>query len=198
VPPASVFDPSSSDPHVDTNTALSELETRVRQQLEALPTEILRHVFSFREHVEYFVRAHVGGAAGISESGWVKKRSNVEETASMPEVMKQLFDDITCAERIPGRIKDEIVQDMEARRTLFRLSIEKVLRRMIDAAEDALSSLNQRNGLAVLHEQQGIRDLRRKQSNLRSPGNPDSPSPPDPEPEKNSSEERTRNGLTWC
>jgi hypothetical protein len=110
------FDPDSPlELHIDTQVALSESEVRARQQLEALPTEILQHVQSFREHVDYFVRA--GDVAGRGKSGWSGGRDgHVDGTASVPEGMKQLLDDITGPERIPGRIKDDIMQDADARR----------------------------------------------------------------------------------
>jgi len=158
------------DVHIETHIALSESETRVRRQLEALPNEILQSTQSFREHLEYFVRPHGRGASGRAAVD-----GGVGAAAALPEGMRELLDDIT-GERVAERIKDEIVQDENARRTLFRLSIEKALRRMIDAAEDALDSVKLRNNLVtLLHEQRSRHGLRHRHDKISGSGSPTDP-----------------------
>ncbi|THV07160.1 hypothetical protein K435DRAFT_848500 [Dendrothele bispora CBS 962.96] len=77
----------------------------------------------------------------------------------MPEGLRKLLDDILLAnssvlattwrlkkrfERL-GRIERELLGDAEAKQVLFTLSIERSLKKMIEAAEKALKSLEERN-----------------------------------------------------
>jgi len=51
-------------------------------------------------------------------------------------------------------MKDEILQDEEARNTLHVLSFERALRELIKVAESTLSALAERDILAARHKEQ--------------------------------------------
>ncbi|KAL0957982.1 hypothetical protein HGRIS_000159 [Hohenbuehelia grisea] len=110
-----------------------EAETRTQAQLEALPHRILEHARSFHEHVQYFVGGHHHAQGG----------------SAVPAGVRKLMDDIAGAEKLGERIKEEVLQDEDARQTLFTLSIEEALRNMIKVSEEALAALKARDEAAA-------------------------------------------------
>ncbi|KAF7309023.1 Tandem pore domain k+ channel [Mycena kentingensis (nom. inval.)] len=114
--------------------------SRTQTQLEALPHKILADAKTFHEHLSYFVGS--GNKPGV-DSG-----------EDLPPGLQQLMDEITGAEKIGERIKSEILQDEDARHTLFTLSIEQALRKMINSAEAAIVALEEREQLILHHEQE--------------------------------------------
>jgi len=123
--------------------ALLDSQKRVQDHLEELPYQILRHARTFQDHVHYFV----GGPQGTKDE-------------DLPAGLKKLMNDILGSQRLAEKIRSEILEDPDARNTLFTLSIEKALRKMVEVAEQALDVLEERDKLAALHEQQhgGDRD----------------------------------------
>ncbi|KAJ4466998.1 hypothetical protein J3R30DRAFT_3579783 [Lentinula aciculospora] len=143
--------PQSSGTHTHLPTKgsgfgnLSHIIRQVDGKLEELPRRILSHAQLFSEHLQYFVGPGSVGANGGPSQG-----------QEIPTCLKNLMDDIAGASKFGERIQTEILQDAEARQTLFTLSIEKALRKMIEAAEDAIESLEERNRLlAVEHDDNG-------------------------------------------
>ncbi|KAJ8087654.1 Potassium channel [Marasmius tenuissimus] len=115
------------------------------KSLEHLPSRIIQHCQTFRDHIRFL--SH--------RDDEVLKQENV------PEGLKRLLDDIigtTAIERTNGdgprsgirrrrkeEMRDEILQDRDTRQTLFALSIERELRKMIEAAEDAMVAMRHHN-----------------------------------------------------
>ncbi|KAL0061386.1 Potassium channel [Marasmius tenuissimus] len=115
------------------------------KSLEHLPSRIIQHCQTFRDHIRFL--SH--------RDDEVLKQENV------PEGLKRLLDDIigtTAIERTNGdgprsgirrrrkeEMRDEILQDRDTRQTLFALSIERELRKMIEAAEDAMVAMRYHN-----------------------------------------------------
>ncbi|KAF7313871.1 Tandem pore domain k+ channel [Mycena chlorophos] len=121
--------------HASKEDALREINDRTQTQLEALPHKILTDAKSFHEHMSYFVGQQAGVHAG-------------EE---MPPGLQSLLKEITGTEKLGERIKREILQDEDARHTLFTLSIEGKIT-MITSAESALQALEERERLLNLRE----------------------------------------------
>lgn len=84
------------------------------KKLEELPRRILTHARLFHEHLQYFV----GPGSAANGSGRPSKDDKI------PQSLKRLMDDIAGASKFGERIQKEILQDSEARQTLFTLSIE--------------------------------------------------------------------------
>ncbi|KAJ3872872.1 hypothetical protein F5051DRAFT_381756 [Lentinula edodes] len=137
-------------PHAKSDTQLhnkgggfANTVRHVDKKLEELPRSILAHARLFSEHLQYFVGPGSVGANGGPSSG-----------QEIPPSLKKLMDDIAGASKFGERIQTEILQDAEARQTLFTLSIEKALRKMIETAEDAIQSLEERDRLLELNVQE--------------------------------------------
>jgi potassium channel subfamily K, other eukaryote len=81
-----------------------------QQQLEALPQEILRHAKAFHDDVRYFIGMRVMGDAAHEHLGEEGSQGEV------PETLRSLLSDITGAERIGERVRDEILKDDDARK----------------------------------------------------------------------------------
>ncbi|KAF9067066.1 hypothetical protein BDP27DRAFT_1226488 [Rhodocollybia butyracea] len=111
---------------------------KVEKQLEELPQRILNHARLFHEHLQYFV------GPGSDARGHSSQHR-------IPESLTKLMDDIAGASKFGEKIQTEILQDKEARQTLFTLSIEKTLRKMIEAAEEAKESLAERDRLLAMY-----------------------------------------------
>ncbi|KAJ6572157.1 hypothetical protein B0H19DRAFT_1132741 [Mycena capillaripes] len=124
--------------HQSAEDVLKEVHTRTQTQLEALPHKILADAKTFHEHLSYFVGAG--------------NKVNVDSGEELPQGLQQLLNEITGAEKLGERIKREILQDEDARHTLFTLSIEQALRRMINSAESAVEALEERERLAQQRE----------------------------------------------
>ncbi|KDQ60083.1 hypothetical protein JAAARDRAFT_32466 [Jaapia argillacea MUCL 33604] len=118
-----------------------ETQDRAQKQLEALPGEILQQARAFHEGVQYFVKT-------TTQDVVAGESSHNDPANHMPSGLDKLLNDIAAAAGIGERVKCEILQDADARNTLFMLSIEKALRNMIGAAEGALEALSERDKLA--------------------------------------------------
>ncbi|KAJ3772262.1 hypothetical protein FB446DRAFT_689583 [Lentinula raphanica] len=144
--------PPCPQPHPKSDTLLhrkggkfGNLSNTIRQvdrELEQLPRRILAHAHIFSEHLQYFV-----GPGSLNANG------GLSEGQEIPPSLRKLMDDIAGASKFGERIQNEILQDAEARQTLFTLSIEKALRKMIEAAEDAIESLEERNRVLALNSE---------------------------------------------
>ncbi|KAJ6470255.1 hypothetical protein C8R47DRAFT_1325312 [Mycena vitilis] len=121
--------------HQSAEDILNEVHTRTQAQLEALPHKILADAKTFHEHLSYFVGS-----------------GKVDTGDELPLGLQQLMNEITGAEKLGERVKREILQDEDARHTLFTLSIEQALRRMITSAESAVEALEQRERLVLQRE----------------------------------------------
>ncbi|KAL4264001.1 two pore domain potassium channel family protein [Pleurotus pulmonarius] len=118
---------------------LSKHQEQTKAQLEALPAKILHHAQVFQEHVQYF--------AG---------NGNTSNEIAVPDGVKRLMDDIVGAEKLGKKIKAEILQDDDARQTLFTLGIEEELKKIICMAEDAVRALAERDrlqGQPIYHDE---------------------------------------------
>jgi hypothetical protein len=76
-------------------SAVEELSTRAQKSLENLPGQVLEQARVFHRHVQHLVQAEPEGVVG-------------------PDV-KLMLDDIGRAQKLDERIKDEILQDEDAR-----------------------------------------------------------------------------------
>ncbi|THV07162.1 voltage-gated potassium channel [Dendrothele bispora CBS 962.96] len=98
-----------------------------------------------------------GSQIGTHGIGQGDNSQPFRERQNMPEGLRELLDDILLAdssvlattrrlskrfERL-GRIERELLGDAEAKQVLFTLSIERSLKKMIEAAEEALESLEE-------------------------------------------------------
>ncbi|KAJ7676477.1 hypothetical protein B0H17DRAFT_1080152 [Mycena rosella] len=128
-------------PHQSREDLLKEAHTRTQTQLEALPHKILADAKMFHEHLSYFVGPG--------------NKVTVDSGEQLPPGLQQLMNEITGAEKLGERVKREILQDEDARHTLFTLSIEQALRKMINSAEAAIQALEEREQLSHLNQASG-------------------------------------------
>ncbi|KAJ7746481.1 hypothetical protein DFH07DRAFT_832698 [Mycena maculata] len=126
--------------HQSTQDALTEAHIRTQNELEALPHKILADAKTFHEHLSYFV----GSGNNMT----------VDSGEALPPGLQQLMNEITGAEKLGERVKREILQDEDARHTLFTLSIEQALHKMISSAQAAVQALEERDRALQLHQLQ--------------------------------------------
>ncbi|KAI0777203.1 hypothetical protein BD413DRAFT_638687 [Trametes elegans] len=125
---------------------LQESREIAQRELEALPGEIVRSARTFQHYMQFFVSGAADGVNPFEEQG-------VEGQSGGPVVppdMRRLLDELAEMEHINERVKSEILQDEDARKTLFMLSLERSLKKMVTSAEKALSALADRDALASL------------------------------------------------
>ncbi|KAF8217673.1 hypothetical protein K438DRAFT_1795430 [Mycena galopus ATCC 62051] len=131
--------------HKSSEDVLKEVHTRTQTRLETLPHKILADAKAFHEHLSYFVGAG--------------RQMKVDPSDELPPGLLHLMKEITGAQKLGERIKREILQDEDARHTLFTLSIEQALRKMINSAEDAIQALEERERLCQQREQEDNGDI---------------------------------------
>ncbi|KAK7059765.1 tandem pore domain k+ channel [Favolaschia claudopus] len=124
-------------PEKSSEDAIQEAHSRTQTQLEALPQRILSDARTFTEHLSYFVG-----------SG---RKVEVDSGEELPPGLQQLMKDVLGGEKLGERFKREILQDEDARQTLFALSIEHALQKIIESAQDALHALQERERLLQHH-----------------------------------------------
>lgn len=87
----------------------------MKERLEALPAQILHQARTFHEHVQYFV-----GQGSTSGSG-------MNADSPVPESLRKLMNDITGAEQLGKRVKEEIMQDEDVRHVSLFCHIRRYL-----------------------------------------------------------------------
>ncbi|KAI0336716.1 hypothetical protein GY45DRAFT_1315333 [Cubamyces sp. BRFM 1775] len=123
-----------------------ESQEIAQRALEALPGEIVRGARLFQEYMQYFVSGSAEGSNPLEDG-------DGEDANGVPKVppdMKKLLDELAEMEHINERVKIEILEDEDARKTLFMLSLERSLKKMVTSAEKALSALADRDALASI------------------------------------------------
>ncbi|KAG6909925.1 hypothetical protein DXG01_014445 [Tephrocybe rancida] len=123
-------------PPIPLDAALSDSRKRVTGHLEALPAQVLQHARTFGEEAQFLIEP---GAVSMAQS-----------QDGVPEGLKKLMDDVTGIERLGERIKEEILGDADARHALLAISIENVLRKIMEIAEEAIEAVKERDRLAEL------------------------------------------------
>jgi len=127
---------------------LHEAESLLRSRTEPLPAMILKEVLRLRDHTRYFLMTH--GHADVFELQMdMGASSSMPKEHAVHEDLKRLLDEIVEEEGLEERVKQEVWDDAHARKTLFMLSLEKVARKMTEAAELAMETLMERNELLV-------------------------------------------------
>jgi len=123
-------------------SAVEESSSRAQKSLESLPTQVLEQAGIFRRHVQYFLQPEPERVVG-------------------PE-LKLILDDVARAQKLDERVKDEILEDEDARNTLSMLGFERALHDLINTAESTLSTLAERNLVAARYrEQQQVKECRK-------------------------------------
>ncbi|KAH9887203.1 hypothetical protein C8Q73DRAFT_255695 [Cubamyces lactineus] len=123
-----------------------ESQEIAQRALEALPGEIVRGARLFQEYMQFFVSGSAEGTNPLEDG-------DGEDANGVPKVppdMKKLLDELAEMEHINERVKIEILEDEDARKTLFMLSLERSLKKMVTSAEKALSALADRDALASI------------------------------------------------
>ncbi|KAA1478158.1 voltage-gated potassium channel [Dentipellis sp. KUC8613] len=137
---------------------LEEAEKRLNERYEPLPTLILEIVNRFRRHIQYFALVNGHSTAALHALGRPPQDGEefVPPQAEMgpPEELKKLLDEIAREEGISERLKDEVWQDEHARNTLFMLSLERGVKRMVEAAGETLEALAERDRLRAEAEKE--------------------------------------------
>lgn len=135
-------------PRTHSNSSLPDVADSAQQtaqhELEKLPTEIIRQVRTFHDHMRFFVN---NGASVEGTEGDVQKKQRI------PKQLRKLLDEIAELEDIGERAKREILEDDDSRNTLLMLSIERTLRRLINSAERSLAALAERDSIVALQSQ---------------------------------------------
>lgn len=76
-------------------SVVKESSSRAQKKLESLPTQVLEHAGIFHRHVQYFLQPELDRVIG-------------------PD-LKLVLDDIARAQKLDERVKDEILEDEDAR-----------------------------------------------------------------------------------
>ncbi|KNZ81641.1 Outward-rectifier potassium channel TOK1 [Termitomyces sp. J132] len=135
VQPNSPLSPTTLGSSVPLDIALSDLQKRVSSHLEALPTEVLKHARTFGEEAQYLIDPNV---------------RLTQDREGVPEGLRKLMDDVAGVERLGERIKEEILRDDDARHALLAISIENVLQKIEEIAEEAINAVKERDRLKEL------------------------------------------------
>ncbi|EJT99411.1 voltage-gated potassium channel [Dacryopinax primogenitus] len=104
--------------------SVSKAIDKSQKELEALPAELLRQAKTLHDHLNFLSKPPHGVA--------------------MPPTMQKLVDDVVQSEHLDVRMKRTLMEDEEARRTLFMMSYEKSLNDLIHSAEKAVELLAKR------------------------------------------------------
>jgi len=132
-------------------TAVEESSVRAQKSLENLPGQVLEQARVFHRHAQHLVQAE-------------------PEKVVSPD-LKLMLDDISRSQKLDEKVKDEILQDEDARNTLSVLSFERALRELINTAESALSTLAERDLLAARYrEQQEVNECRNPEDKASGSG----------------------------
>ncbi|KAG6820922.1 hypothetical protein H0H93_009696 [Arthromyces matolae] len=138
VQPQSPFSATTLVPSFPLHKALTETEKRVTGRLESLPTEVLEHARTFGEEAKYLIEPNL---------------ELVRDRDGLPEGLGKMMDDLAGVERLGERIKEEILRDSDARHALLALSIDNVLRKIVEIAEEAVEIVRERDRLKELKDQ---------------------------------------------
>ncbi|KZT00659.1 uncharacterized protein LAESUDRAFT_665671 [Laetiporus sulphureus 93-53] len=129
----------------DAASKVQEAHAAAQRELEALPQEILKQARTFHDYIQYFAQGRDRDDEDLpGEGGQV----------NVPKELKKLLNEILEAEVVGDRMKREILQDDDVKQTLFMLSIERALKRMIQSADRALMAIKERDALIATHEEQ--------------------------------------------
>ncbi|KAG6868644.1 hypothetical protein C0993_012688 [Termitomyces sp. T159_Od127] len=135
VQPYSPLSAATLAPSLPLDAVLSDLQERVTGHLEALPAEVLKHARTFGEEAQYLIEPDARGA---------------QDRESVPEGLRKLMDDVAGVEKLGERIQEEILRDADARHALLAISIENVLQKIEDIAEEAIGAVKERDRLKEL------------------------------------------------
>ncbi|KAK7685004.1 hypothetical protein QCA50_011839 [Cerrena zonata] len=124
--------------------AVEAAKQEAQKELEQLPAEIIRQTQNFREHMQFYVNH--GQVDSVYDQTLAPEENRPPR---YPKELKALLDQIGELEGMSAKAKREIMQDEDARKTLFILSIERTLRGMLNAAESALAALAERDTLVA-------------------------------------------------
>ncbi|KAF9652571.1 hypothetical protein BDM02DRAFT_2784109 [Thelephora ganbajun] len=115
-------------------SAVEESSARAQHTLEDLPERVLEQARVFHQHIQYIVQAEPEGAV-------------------TPD-LKLMLDDIGRVQKLDERVKDEILENKDARNALSMLSFERALRELIDVAESTRSALTERDIMMTRYKEQ--------------------------------------------
>ena len=105
--------------------ASSETHKRVAGQVEALPHQVIGHVRTFTENMQYLMKPEV----------------LVDKNESVPAGLKRLLDGVAGTEKISNRIKREILRDQDARRVSGYFFVPRTLHTILFGRHCFLSIL---------------------------------------------------------
>ncbi|KAG8923317.1 hypothetical protein FRC02_011224 [Tulasnella sp. 418] len=100
-----------------------QLLEKARDQLDEVPLDVIKHAKAFNDHVRYFA----------------DHPQHPDEPP--PPGLSALLDELAQAEQMDPRMKDELLADEEARRTLFFMSYERAFKRLLETAERTVNLL---------------------------------------------------------
>ncbi|KAI1797989.1 hypothetical protein LXA43DRAFT_1105991 [Ganoderma leucocontextum] len=172
--PLSALNRNPGHPTKPNAVRLREAQEQTQRALELLPCDIVRNAKTFRDYMSFFVSGSPGEIEGIAEAGLDIGRPKV------PPDMKKLLNELGVIEGISERLKSEILQDDDARKTLFMLGLERNLKKLVGSAEKALLALTERDALATIPAAQAYRlrlrpsDQKRHEDAVRAHSEPPS------------------------
>jgi hypothetical protein len=120
-------DVPSYDPEVMTEEELREALDETKVEMAALPPKIISLAKSFHAHLQY-VLVH-----------------NAQEKP--PPGLQRALDELIAEEAMNDDLRKEVLQDGEARRTLFMMSFERTLKKMVEQAERISKLIDERDSL---------------------------------------------------
>ncbi|RPD57007.1 hypothetical protein L226DRAFT_491051 [Lentinus tigrinus ALCF2SS1-7] len=125
---------------------LKESQEISQRALETLPGEIIRMSREFHDYMQFLVSGRADSTNPLEGGDADGENGNLR----IPPDMRNLLDELCNMEGINDRVRGEILQDEDARKTLFMLSLERSFKRLVTSAEKALSALADRDALASI------------------------------------------------
>jgi len=101
-------------------STLEESSTRAQKSLESLPVQTLEQARVFHRHIQYFVQTEPG--------------------SDVPPDLKIMLDDISRAQKLDERVKEEILQDEDARNVSETLCITLPSVKITNLLPDVISA----------------------------------------------------------
>lgn len=99
----------ASPVEIDDSAAPSEAAQKIldstRTHLDPMPLDVIKHAKAFHENVRYF----------MDQTGY----------ENPPKGLNDLLSEIAVAEKLDDRMRQEMLNDEEARKTLFYVSYER-------------------------------------------------------------------------
>ncbi|PVG03251.1 hypothetical protein CPB86DRAFT_749431 [Serendipita vermifera] len=117
----------SYDPGAMTEQEIREALDETKVEMSSLPPKIVSHARAFHAHLQYVIT------------------HNSQDKP--PPGLQRALDELMAEEAMNDDLRKEVLEDGEARRTLFMMSFERTLKKMVEHAERISKLIDERDSL---------------------------------------------------